>query len=69
MSKMDLEYPWLRVSEQLRNAAGWLEDHPEKRKKNLAAFAGAWVRREKERGLDNGRPPARVFANGRTHEA
>jgi hypothetical protein len=63
LSRMDREYPWLRVAHQLESLGSWLEDHPERRKKNLAAFVTTNLHRAIKEGLDQGKPEARRFAN------
>lgn len=60
------EYPWLPIREELRSLGDWLREHPKKRRTDLVAFVRMNLDRAIKRGLDEGKPPARVFANGGT---
>ena len=48
-------YPNVNIAQQLRNAAGWLEANPAKRKtrRGMEKFINGWLMREQDRG----RPP------------
>ncbi len=62
VEQTEREYSWLDVPEELAAAARWLAANPDRAPKNLPAFVTRWLNRVIKRGLENGRPAARVFA-------
>ena len=64
ISKLEREYSWLHVAEQLRAQVRWLEANPHRKKKNLTGFVTSWLNREIKQGIAAGKPEARTFVTG-----